>query len=107
MNQPAHEQPAQAEKRPVIVTTKYGGVFFGYARDTSGKRILLEDARMAIYFGTTQGLFELADTGLTKESRPSAPATIELRGITAVLEVTKEAETKWKEWKPETKDSPE
>ncbi|MGL6349118.1 MAG: DUF6948 domain-containing protein, partial [Aeromonas sp.] len=48
--------------RPVIVTTEYKGVFFGYADDTTGDTINLKNARMAIYWGTTGGLFQLAQT---------------------------------------------
>jgi hypothetical protein len=83
-------------QQPVIVTTSYRGVFFGYATDTSGETITLRNARMAIYWGTTKGLFELADTGPTEKSKISAPAkSIELRGVTAVIEVSGEAEEKW------------
>jgi hypothetical protein len=35
-------------KRPVIVTTEYRSVFYGYAGDTSGDTIDLYDARMAM-----------------------------------------------------------
>jgi hypothetical protein len=85
-------------ERPVIVTTSYRGVFFGYADDddTIGETITLRNARMAIYWGTTNGLFELADTGPTEKSKISAPAkSIELRGVTAVIGVSGEAEEKW------------
>lgn len=82
--------------RPVIVCSSYRGVFFGYAEDTSGDRVHLKDARMAIYWGTTRGVMELAHSGPTDKSKISAPADIEIRGITAVFEVTSEAEAKWK-----------
>ena len=82
--------------RPVIVCTSYRGVFFGYASDTSGDSIHLTGAKMAIYWGTTRGVHELAHTGPTSTSRISAPADIEVRGITAVMEVTPEAEAAWK-----------
>lgn len=83
-------------KRPVIVCTSYRGVFFGYAEDTSGDSIHLTGAKMAIYWGTTRGVMELAHTGPTDKSKISAPADIEVRGVTAVFEVTKEAEARWK-----------
>jgi hypothetical protein len=82
--------------RPVIVCTSYRGVFFGYAEDTAGDRIELKGAKMAIYFGTTKGVMELAHTGPTAKSKISAPADIEVRGVTAVFEVTAEAEAKWR-----------
>jgi hypothetical protein len=50
----------KADGRPVIVCTEHKGVFFGYAEDTSGDTIHLKRARMAIYFGTTRGVMELA-----------------------------------------------
>jgi hypothetical protein len=82
--------------KPVIVCTSYKGVFFGYAEDTSGDRILLKDAKMAIYWGTTKGVMELAHSGPTEKSKISAPADIEVRGVTAIFMVTPEAEAKWK-----------
>lgn len=82
-------------ERPVIVTTEHRGVFFGYADDTSGDVIHLKRARMAIYWGTTRGIFELAETGTTDKSKISARADIELRKITAVMEVSPVAAEKW------------
>jgi hypothetical protein len=82
--------------RPVIVCTEHRGVFFGYATDTSGDSIQLRDARMAIYWGTTKGVMELAETGPTSSSKISAKADIEIRKITAVFEVASAALEKWK-----------
>lgn len=81
--------------RPVIVCTEYKGVFWGYAEDTSGDTIALKGARMAIYWGTTRGVMELAETGPTPSSKISARADIEVRKITAVFEVSPEAAAKW------------
>lgn len=81
--------------RPVIVCTSYRGVFFGWAEDTSGDRIFLRGAKMAIHWGTTKGVMELAQTGPNAKSQISAPADIEVRGITAVMEVTPEAAERW------------
>lgn len=81
--------------RPVIVCTEFRGVFFGYAEDTSGDRIWLKRAKMAIYWGTTKGVMQLAATGPTSSSKISAEADIEIRKVTAVFEVTKEAEQAW------------
>lgn len=85
--------------RPVIVCTEFKGVFFGYAADTTGDVIKLRDARMAIYWGTTKGVMQLAETGPTPTSKISAKADIEVRRITAVFTVTEEAEKKWLEIK--------
>ena len=81
--------------RPVIVCTEHRGVFFGYATDTSGSEIKLERARMAVRFGTTRGVMELAETGPTSSSKISARADIELRKVSAVFEVTPAATEKW------------
>ena len=83
------------DKRPVIVCTEHKGVFFGYSDDTSGSSVNLTGARMAIYFGTTRGVMELAETGPTKSSKISARADIDVRKVTAVFEVTPTAAEKW------------
>jgi hypothetical protein len=82
-------------ERPVLVFTEYKGVFFGYAKETSGDSIFLKNARMAIYWGTNKGVMQLAETGPTESSKVSAKADIEIRKITAVCEVSPEALKKW------------
>ncbi len=42
-------------ERPVLVTTEYRGVFFGYAADTKGDTIILKRARNCIYWPSTNG----------------------------------------------------
>lgn len=81
--------------RPVIVCTAHRGVFFGFAEDTSGDRVTLKDARMAIRWGTTRGVMELAEVGPSAASKISAKADIEIRSITAVFEVSPEALVAW------------
>lgn len=82
--------------RPVIVTTEHRGVFFGYATDTSGSEIHMTNVRMPIKFGTTRGLLELSDTGPTHKSLVSARAErMEIRKITAVIDVAPEAVKAW------------
>ena len=81
--------------RPVIICTEYRGVFFGYAEDTSSDTIKLKEARMAIAFGTTKGVMQLAETGPTEASKVSAKADIEVRKVTAIFEVSAEAQAKW------------
>jgi hypothetical protein len=83
------------QPRPVIVCTEHRGVFFGYATDTGGDVIDLKNARMAIYFGTTKGVMQLAETGPTSSSKISARADIQLRKVTAVFEVTETATAAW------------
>ena len=82
-------------ERPVIICTEHRGVFFGYATDTSGDVVKLRSARMAIYWGTSRGVMELAVTGPTNKSKLSASADIEVRKVTAIFEVTPDATAKW------------
>lgn len=82
--------------RPVIVTTEFRGVFFGYAEDTSGDVVQLKGARNAIYWSDkTGGFMGLASGGPGKGSRIGARADIELRKVTAVLECTPGAVEAW------------
>lgn len=89
----------KSKGRAVIVCTEHKGVFFGYATDTSGDKIFLRGARMAIYFGTTRGVMELAETGPTEKSKISARANIEIRRVSGVFDVTPTAVKKWEEAK--------
>ena len=87
--------PKQKE-RPVIVTTAHRGVFFGYAEDTNGETISLKRSRLCIYWSADlRGFMGLAAMGPNNACKIGPPADITLRSITAVLEVTPEAEAKW------------
>lgn len=85
--------------KAILVTTKHRGVFAGLVpddQDMDARTMRMEEARMAIYWGTTRGIAELADTGPTDKSRIGAPATLEaLHDITAVWEIKPEAWEKW------------
>ena len=83
--------------RPVIVTTEFRGVFFGYSDDTSGDTIALTNARNCIYWPADNGGFGgLASDGPVKGSRIGARVEkIELRKITAVIEVSDAAVKAW------------
>lgn len=83
--------------RPVLVTTEFRGVFFGYASDTSGENITLRNARNCIYWPSTQGGFAgLASEGPAKGARIGARVTsLDLRKVTSVAEVTPEAVAAW------------
>lgn len=85
------------KKRAVIVTTEHKGVFFGYATDVDGDPIELVEARLCVYWSSdVKGFVGLAANGPTASCKigPAAPK-IQLRKITAVLDVTPEAEEKW------------
>lgn len=95
MSETQHE--LMPTKRAVIVTTTFRGIFFGYVEGpTLGKDpIQLKGARMAIYWGTTQGFMQLANTGPTPKSRISARADVEVRNVTSILDCTPEAIEAW------------
>ena len=90
--------------RPVIVCTKARGVFYGQVGDSdgwslAGATLKLKAARMAIIWGTTHGVMQLAHTGPTGKSKIGAPADSELAEVTAIFEVTAAADLAWKEVK--------
>lgn len=88
-----------AKMKPILVTTAHKGVFAGEVpatQDMSAKAFPLKNARMAIYWGTTKGVMELAETGPTSKSKISAKADVPmLHDITAVFAITGEAWAKW------------
>lgn len=84
------------KSRPVLVTTEYRGVFFGFAADTSTDTIKLEKARNCIYWaGDVGGFLGLASSGPTKSCRIGAVADVELRKITSVTEMSPAAVAAW------------
>ncbi len=86
----------KTSERPVIVTTAHRGVFFGYAEDTTGETIFLKRSRICLYWSADlRGFMGLAAFGPNSSCRIGPPADITLRAITAVLEVTPEAERAW------------
>lgn len=87
---------ATKKERPVLVTTAHRGVFFGYADETNGETIVLKRSRLCVYWSAdVRGFMGLAAKGPTSGCKIGPPADIELRAITAVVEVTPEAATKW------------
>lgn len=83
-------------ERPVLVTTEHRGVFFGYAEETEGTTIRMKRARNCVYWSAdVKGFMGLASSGPSKGCRIGPAADIELRAITSVVEVTKEAVEKW------------
>lgn len=83
-------------ERAVVVTTEHRGVFFGYASETSGETIKLRAARLCIYWSADlRGFMGLASHGPNSSCKVGPPADIELRKITAVLEVSDAAVKNW------------
>lgn len=89
--------------KPVLVTTEYRGVFFGYADgDTDGDTIKLKRARNCIYWPVNnQGVFGLASMGPQSGAKIGPAVDIELRKVTSVVDVTPAAAERWEKatWK--------
>ncbi len=87
--------------KQVLVTTAHRGVFAGEIaddQDLTAKAMPLQNAKMAIYWGTTRGVMELASVGPNSRSKISLPANIPmLNDITAIFEITPQAWAKWME----------
>ena len=85
--------------KAVLVTTQHRGVFFGYVEadaDLTARTLSLKRARMAIRFGTTRGVAELADSGPTDRSKIGSRADVPaLQDVTCVWAVTDEARDAW------------
>lgn len=85
--------------KAVVVCTKYRGVFFGYVdADKSSNGVLhLAHARMCVYWeAAMHGVLGLASAGPSEKCRVSgAVDSIELRGVTAVIDVSSDAVGKW------------
>lgn len=98
------KQNQQTGKKPLLITTAHRGVFFGYAIPTGGAKVVrLEQAQMCVYWSADmKGVMGLASVGPSKECRigPPVPA-ITLQDVTSEIEVSAEAEAKWKQqpWK--------
>ena len=82
--------------RAVLVTTAHKGIFFGYASETSGPTIRLRKARICVSWSADlRGFMGLAAYGPSSGCRIGPAADIEVRDITSVTEVSKEAVEKW------------
>lgn len=92
-------------KRPVVVTTEFRGVFFGYVADDTKmpERIDLESARMCVYWSAdVKGVLGLAATGPSKDCRVThAIPKMTAYKVTAILDCSPEAAEKWEQgvWK--------
>ena len=84
------------KERPVLVTTAHKGVFFGYATKTDGPQISLKRARLCVYWSADlRGFMGLATVGPNKGCKIGPAADIDLRDITAVVEVSDVAAKAW------------
>lgn len=86
--------------KPVLICTQHRGVFFGLLPQktdlTARTMTNIKNCRMAIYWGTTNGVMELADTGPTDKSKIGSAADVDvLHDVTSVFSVTTQAAEKW------------
>lgn len=94
------KKATKKELRPVIVCTTHRGVFYGLT-DKTNEEILKDDivhltgCMMAIYWGTSRGVMQLAATGPTATTKASLRADITVKSITSVFNVSEEANQKW------------
>lgn len=84
----------------VLITTQHRGVFFAQVEDgadiTAHTLTNLKNCRMAIYWGTSYGVMQLAQEGPNSNSKIGAPAEVDvLHDVTAVFSVTEKAAEKW------------
>src|ERR1035437_3998471 len=96
--EPAQATPTTEHKTiPVVVCTDKRGVVFGYCANTSARPIVLEKARMCLYWSAdVGGVFGLGEKGPTKDCKISAIAPhIPLEGVTAIFSVDPIAEKAW------------
>ena len=90
------KQVKASKPRPVLVCTALRGVFFGYARKTSGTTIILERARNILYWSAdVRGFVGLASDGPSATCRVGPRAEMELRQVTCVVECTPQAVAAW------------
>ena len=86
------------KERCVLVTTVHRGIFCGYATDTDGPTINLRAARLCISWSSDlRGFMGLASDGPNNKCRIGPAADIQLRDITAVVEISPQAEAKWQQ----------
>ena len=88
-------------KKPIIVCTEKRGVVFGYSsrsKPNKDGQIKLKNARMALYWPkSVGGVFGLGEKGPDADTRVSAQLDgVYLEGVTAIFDVSKEAEKAWK-----------
>ena len=85
-------------REAVLVTTSHRGVFCGLGNraEFESETMTLTDARMAIRWGTSEGLFELASTGPTRKSKISAQVKeLVLQDVTSVSVLSEAAREAW------------
>jgi hypothetical protein len=89
---------AKINQQPVMVTTEFRGVFFGYMDEPPANgSVTIKQARNCVYWSSeVKGFMGLAANGPTKNCKvgPAVPS-ITLNKVTAVVEVSPSAAEKW------------
>jgi hypothetical protein len=86
----------QFRDKKVIITTSFRGVYYGRLVWLRANACMLADARMVIYWGTANGVDQLAATGPTDKSKIGAQVPlVRLYGLTSIALVTGDAEAAW------------
>lgn len=89
--------PKTDDNRYVLVTTSYRGVYVGELIDHDGQTVTLTNARMAIRWGTKNGVDELASAGPNETSKIGALALkVWLPGVTSIVDCTPAAVKAWR-----------
>lgn len=86
------------KKIPVIITTEYRGVFFGYIDPAKKNEDVLEVERcrnVIRWTADVRGFMGLAALGPNSGCKIGPSANIELRKITSIIHVSPEALVKW------------
>jgi hypothetical protein len=85
--------------KPVLVTTEFRGIFFGYVKDDKKlpKEITLSNAKNCIYWSSgCKGFLGLAAKGPNKDCKIGEQVSeVTLWKITSVSPVSKEAVKNW------------
>lgn len=88
---------------PLLVSTEFRGVFFGWGIVTTTREIRLVNAQQCTYWSAdVKGFLGLASTGPSKDCKIGlAVPAITLQSVTSIVECTPEAVAAWeaKPWK--------
>ena len=85
-------------KNPVVVTTEFRGVFFGYLeKENDDRSVVMTNVRNCIYWTSeVNGFGGLAVTGPLDGCRIGPPVpSLKLFQVTSIIDCTKKAEKSW------------
>ena len=81
----------------VLVTTSHRGTFVGRLADREGDTVWLDESICAIRWGTTDGVWQLGETGPTPNTKrgTKCSTTQEYLGFTSMGTLTDQAKKAW------------